>query len=89
MRKFLLITVILAGIAAAAPDAQAGIFGRWFRRAPVMRATPVVVAQPQTGYRAFTYEPAPEYAPVVTYRGNALQQRGFHNAGGKTLGTAY
>jgi hypothetical protein len=87
MKRLMLTIVVLAGMATLVPNAQAGIFARWFGR-PVMQPAPVVVAQPLTGYRAFTYQPAETVTVAPVYRGNTLQQHAFHNAAAKVLGTA-
>lgn len=87
MKRLMLTIVVLAGMATVAPNAQAGIFARLFGR-PVTQPAPVVVAQPQAGYRAFTYQPTTTVTPAPVYREAAPQQHAFHDAAGKILGTA-
>ena len=98
MKKLILTIAVFVAVAftilAGSADASAGGWRR--RRAPVTcaPAPPAMVAQSQagTGYRTYSYQPAPtyRYAPAYTpsMRGPSRTPSGFGDATRKALGNS-
>ena len=99
MKKVLLIVAALIGMLVVDIGAAQATGGGWPRRARVNYAPQpsVVVAQGQTGYRSYSYEPSTgyrtySYQPAPTYsapratRGSYRQYSGFGDATRKALG---
>ena len=91
MRRFIFGLVALIGIAMVAQSADAS-GGGWRRKRSQVCYAPapaVTVAQGQagTGYRTYSYQPAPTYryyAPSM--RGSSRSSAGFRDAGAKIRG---
>lgn len=96
MKKLILTIAVLAVVGttmlAGSADASAGGWRRRRARATYAPAPPATVAQSQagTGYRTYSYQPAPayRYAPAYTpsMRGPSRTPSGFGDATRKALG---